>query len=465
MTSVAIYVRISVDRDGRSESPERQEAACRELAARSGWTVARVYSDRDLSAYSTKVVRPEFEEMLRALKAGEIDGVVARAVDRLCRNRRDWWRLLELVEQGRELALVNEPFDTSTPMGRLVADLMASIARLESETISARVRSFTDAAARKGRPHSVGGRAWGYSAAWELLDDEAAEVRRVAERILGGESLGSITRDLNARGVRTGRDSEWTSANLGRAMRSPHLAGLRRHHEDLHVGEWEPVLDRETWERVRATLGRNKHRGGGGRRYLLTGVARCGKCGHGLSTLRTGKGVRRYACHPSSGRGGGDRTRVGGGCGRLGIIAEPLDALVSEGVLAALSGPGLARMLAAQKAGSTSTSERELAEAKVRLDELAADYADGRISRSEWMVARGTVADRVERVTRSLEADRSRPVIRALAGVDFESWWTAATDEERRQIITAVVSSVNVAPALRGGAGFDPRRVTVEWKA
>jgi site-specific DNA recombinase len=454
MTSVAVYVRISVDRDGRSESPERQEAACRELAERRGWTVARVYSDRDLSAYSPKVVRPEFEEMVRALKAGEIDGVVARAVDRLCRNRRDWWRLLELVEQGRELALVNEPFDTSTPMGRLIADLMASIARLESETISSRVRSFTDAAARKGRPHSVGGRAWGYSAAWELLEDEAAEIRSVAGRILAGQSLGSLTRDLNARGVRTGRGAEWTSANLGRAMRSPHLAGLRRHHDDLFVGEWEPVLDRETWERVRATLGRNKHRGGGSRRYLLTGLARCGKCGHGLSTLRTGKGIRRYACHPSA-----------GGCGRLGIIAEPLDALISEGVVAALSGPGLARMLSAQKAGSAPTAERDLAEAKVRLEELAADFGAARISRSEWMAARGAISDTVERITRSLEADRSRPVIRALAGVDFESWWTEATDEERRQVIGAVISSVNVSPPLRGGAGFDRERVTVEWKA
>ena len=453
MTTVGIYVRLSQDRDGKAASPQRQEADCRRLAKAKGWKVARVYSDRDLSGFSG-VRRPEFEAMLADLRAGHLEGVVAWKLDRLARNRRDYTRLLDLVGDGTVFALVEDPVDTSTPLGGVVLDLLAGMARLESENISTRVRSALGAAAREGRPHSVGGRAWGYSTSWEVVEEDAATIRDVAARILAGQSLGSITRALNAKGALTARGKGWTSANLGRAIRSPHLAGLRRHHDELHPGTWTPILDRETWERVRGTLDRNKHRGGGARRHMLTGIARCGRCGHALSTMTTGKRVRRYACHPSS-----------GGCGRLGIIAEHLDAHVAEGVIAALSGPGLTRMLARKPQRSTVDVEGRLTEAQGRLDELAVDYADGRISRREWMTARDRLAARAAELSKELKVDLATPVLASLAGQDLASWWEGATVEERREVVLAVVSSVAVAPPRRGGPGFDSGRVELEWAA
>jgi site-specific DNA recombinase len=453
MTTVGIYVRLSQDRDGKAASPQRQEADCRRLAEAKGWTVARVYSDRDLSGFSG-VKRPEFEAMLADLRSGHLTGVVAWKLDRLARNRRDYSRLLDLVGEGSVFALVEDPVDTSTPLGGVVLDLLAGMARLESENISTRVRSALGAAAREGRPHSVGGRAWGYSTSWEVIDEEAATIRDVATRILAGQSLRSIARMLDAAGVLTARGNGWTSANLGRAIRSAHLAGLRRHHDELHPGTWTPILDRATWDRVRGTLDRNKYRGGGARRHMLTGIARCGRCGHGLSTMTTGKRIRRYACHPSS-----------GGCGRLGIIAEPLDAHVAEGVIAALSGPGLARMLARKPDRATADVDAHLLEAQVRLDELAVDFADGRISRREWMTARDHLATRVAQLSDELKVDLATPVLASLTGRDLTSWWKSATVEERREVVLAVVSSVEVSSPLRGGAGFDRDRVNVQWAA
>lgn len=453
MVTVGIYVRLSQDRDGTAASPKRQEADCRRLAKTKGWTVGRVYSDRDLSGFSG-VRRPEFEAMLDDLRRGRIQGVVAWKLDRLARNRRDYARLLDLVGDGTEFALVEDPVDTSTPLGGVVLDLLAGMARLESENISTRVRSALAASAREGRPHPVGGRAWGYSTSWEVVEEDAETIREVARRILAGHSLGSISRSLNANGVLTARGKPWTSANLGRSIRSAHLAGLRRHHDELHPGTWTPILDRETWDRVRGTLDRNKHRGGGGRRHLLTGIARCGRCGRGLSTMTTGKRVRRYACHPSS-----------GGCGRLGIIAEPLEAHVAEGVIAALSGPSLKRMLSRKPKRATTEVEAQLSEAQQRADELAEDYADARISRREWLTARDRLADRIAKLSEELNVDLSTPVLASLAGHDLSSWWEAASVEERREVILAVVSSVTVAPPRRGGPGFDAGRVEFEWAA
>jgi len=452
-TAAGIYVRISQDRDGTAESPERQEKACRRLIEAKGWTVHRVYSDRDLSGFSG-VNRPEYEAMLSDARSGVIGAIVAWKVDRLVRNRPDYFRLSELVEGGTLLALESDPVDTSTPLGQVVLDLLASMARMESETISLRVRSAFEESARKGRPHSVGGRAWGYSDDWQVIPTEAEVIRGVARDIIDGESLGSITRRLNDDGHRTGRGAQWTAANLGKRIRSPHLAGLRSHHGELHAGTWEAVLDRETWEHVRAILDRNQHRGGGARRHLLTGVARCGLCGTGLISATSGKGVKRYACHPTS-----------SGCGKLGIVAAGLEEHVSGGVIAALSGPALGRMLSARASKPAAETEAKLAQAFAQLDDLATDHGEGLITRREWHLARDKVAANIARLTNALQVDLASPLLHEIAGTDLPSWWEAATVKERREVIGAVVSSVTVGPMRRGGAGFDPNRVTVEWAA
>ena len=67
--NAAIYVRISQDRSGAGLGVERQEAECRELADRLGWTVADMYCDNDISAYSGRR-RPDYESMLADVEAG-----------------------------------------------------------------------------------------------------------------------------------------------------------------------------------------------------------------------------------------------------------------------------------------------------------------------------------------------------------------------------------------------------------
>ena len=73
-TRAAIYTRISLDREGTSESPERQQADCEAVATRLGWEVVDRYVDRE-SAYSG-VRRPEYERLLRDLPSGRINGVI-----------------------------------------------------------------------------------------------------------------------------------------------------------------------------------------------------------------------------------------------------------------------------------------------------------------------------------------------------------------------------------------------------
>jgi DNA invertase Pin-like site-specific DNA recombinase len=71
--------------DGSKTSTERQVRECRAYAKGRGWSVARVFVDRDLSGF-TGVDRPEYEAMRSALSAGEADGVLAFKLDRLGRR-------------------------------------------------------------------------------------------------------------------------------------------------------------------------------------------------------------------------------------------------------------------------------------------------------------------------------------------------------------------------------------------
>src|SRR5215213_8004225 len=104
MRRVAIYVRISDDREGAGLGVARQEADCRQRAETAGWSVVDVYCDNDLSAYSGKP-RPEYRRMLRDLEDDRVDVVAVKA----------------------------GPVDLSTPAGRAVARTLGAWARYESE--------------------------------------------------------------------------------------------------------------------------------------------------------------------------------------------------------------------------------------------------------------------------------------------------------------------------------------------
>jgi DNA invertase Pin-like site-specific DNA recombinase len=98
--------------------------------------------------------RPELDRMLDQLRAGDV--VVVAKYDRLARSLHD---LLEIVrtirEAGAGFRSLAEDIDTTTPAGRLVFHVFASIAQFERERISERTKEGLAAARRRGR---AGGR-------------------------------------------------------------------------------------------------------------------------------------------------------------------------------------------------------------------------------------------------------------------------------------------------------------------
>lgn len=132
----ALYIRTSTaDQDGAAQTHALHRAA----EAR-GWTGTREFVD--LGHSGAKANRPALDELKRAAKTGEISEVMVFGLDRLGRSLRDLLVLLdELAAAGCAVISLRESIDLTTPTGRLLVHLIASLAEFERELIRDRVRS------------------------------------------------------------------------------------------------------------------------------------------------------------------------------------------------------------------------------------------------------------------------------------------------------------------------------------
>lgn len=453
-TKAAIYCRLSQDRSGESLGIDRQEQLCRKLAADKGWTVGAVYVDRDISAYSGKR-RPKYDQMLDDIKNGVRDAVLVVDQDRLTRTPRELESFIDLADgNGTALATVSGEVDLSTSDGRFRARIMGTVARQESEKKSERLKRQRDQAARLGQ-YQGGKRPYGYeSDGITVRKSEAKLIREAVRRVLAGESLRRIAIDWNDRGIPAAAGGRWVVTSLRSMLTGPRLAGLRVHQGAVVAdAAWPAILDRDTHERVRAVLG-DPRRAQHGRPavHLLAGILRCSKCGTTMHSSRRTDGSRRYMCPPAP-----------TGCGRSAVVAEPLEALVTDAVLHRLDTPQIRRAAAKPKRGEPDRDD--LAEIERDLDGLAADFGEGRIDRREWMAARTPLERRREDARRAIGSTSDEPILEPFRGsTDVRKLWAKAEIDRRRAVLRALIGDIVIGPGVPGRKAFDPHRVDIVWK-
>jgi DNA invertase Pin-like site-specific DNA recombinase len=450
----AIYTRLSMDRDGTKGGTDRQEKDCRALARREGLTVAQVYCDDDRSAYNGKP-RPAFEQMRRELD--RYDVLIYWKTDRLIRRQYEFWRLVEACDKASvRLVSVVDPIDTSTPIGKGVAGMLASVGEQESYNTSVRVARHHEEAALKGRAHGHR-RAYGYTPdGMKLVTAEARNLRSAAKRILAGESLTSICRDWNARGIKPTSAPAWRVTTFKTMMLRPRLAGLREYHGEVVAdAQWPAILTREQHEQLVATLDGPERRRGRPATHLLTGFVRCGRCG---ATLRasTGCGVRRWACR----RIPGDESH----CGRLVVTAEPVNDLVEAQLLARLDSPAVARALRKPAKTKQRATAAQVADLEAKLVQLGVDHDEGVIGRREWLERRSRLEARLNQARADLVHENGTSVLAEFDGVDVHARWQRLEIAGRRRVAAALIDRVVIHPAKSSVPKFDPDRVDVIWK-
>src|SRR6185503_7646948 len=147
MKRVAVYARVS---SNNGQNPEMQLQEVPQYCTRREMTIVREYVDSGISG--AKERRPALDQLLADCQRRAVDCVVVYRYDRFARSLR---QLVNALEEFRSLGIdfisLHEGVDTSTPNGRLVFGIFASIAEFERELIRDRVRSGLAAAKAKGK--------------------------------------------------------------------------------------------------------------------------------------------------------------------------------------------------------------------------------------------------------------------------------------------------------------------------
>ena len=223
----AIYARQSLNKKD-SLSIDGQIELCKKLA---GEDVV-VFKDKGFSGKNTK--RPAFMELMEAVEAGQVEKIYVYRLDRFSRSISDFSRIWELLEKnGTQFQSVTEQFDTSTPIGRAMLNIVMTFAQLERETTADRVKDNYihrfDLGAWPGGPAPYGfdlnkiTDALGKSASSLSINaDEADIVKRIFERYAeSGTSLRSIAKELMDDKIHGPKREAWDNVTLSRLLHSP----------------------------------------------------------------------------------------------------------------------------------------------------------------------------------------------------------------------------------------------------
>ncbi|MDQ1037689.1 site-specific DNA recombinase [Streptomyces sp. V3I8] len=469
---IAVYTRISRDDEGDGLGVARQREDCERLTDLRGWAVAKVYQDNDVSAYKRNVRRPEFELMLSDLADGLIDGVVSYDLDRLARQPKDLERLIDLYDERkrRVFATVTNDVNLGTADGRTMARVMVAFANKSSHDASRRIQRKHLELARQGK--SSGGPApYGWQKDGRTVDLVAAEHIRAAQQLLlAGVRIGTIRTDWQRRGLGHPREGVTRLPHhlVERMLTNPRLCGYRTYRGEVLladdgspvIGEWEPINTVEEWEAVCAVVAERKQKYPGhslARKYLLSGIARCGLC---HSKIR-GQVARRRNPNPGVAKFSYQCSVVNGGCGKVGRVGEAVDEFV------------ISLVLAEQRERAASATVEE-AEPWVNASELADVERD---------IAALTQAARTKEITVSTllqllpDLERQRDELKlergrfskarqqtASLGVDSLEDFLALPIERQQALILHSLSAVLIHPAGRGRRKFDPHLIEPVWR-
>ena len=481
----ALYGRESFDPKGTAEQVKAQLADMRGFVGGIGGTVGHEYPENNVSAfrrvrvslpdgtYGYRVVRPDWDAMMTALRRGEFNALCLPNIDRGMRDPRDLEDLIDLVEHyGVYVVGLTGSLDLTTDEGIGSARHEVAQRNQESRNISRRMTTGNRRAALAGKHHGGANRPFGWRKDRVTVNKrEAKHIRRELPRLLAGVSTRSIAIEWNERGIPTVTGAQWRAMTIQQIFTNPRLCGWRVYRGEVLrnsdgspvLGSWEPILTAEEHEAVvtalRAPDADTARRRGRGKttKRLLSPYVRCGKCSarmYGAVTVgvyENGETRFQYRCPPKG----------MGGCGGVARSGQPVDDYVTELVLTEQS------RIAVRKLTELPPWDREadLQATIAQIKEATENYKARKISGGRYF----PLLQDLENEERKLKADKrryeARRQSRIEAAADLRVEWNRPgfTLEQKQAAIARSIAAVVIHSAPRQGAKFHPDQITIVW--
>jgi site-specific DNA recombinase len=304
---VAIYTRRSTGEENQPFTIEVQESKLADyVASQDGWTIVARHTD---DASGATIDRRGLGQALTAASAGQCDVLLVYRVDRFSRRIRDLVRLLEALDaSGVVFRSATEPFDTSTPVGRMLVHMLGVFAEFERDVIIDRIIDGMEKKASTGQ-WTLGIPPYGYTVDpttrhLRQVLEEAAVVREIfglytARRI----GTRAIANELTQRGYRRRSGRPWSAKTVTDIPRNPSYLGTVAFRDVRAEDAHRPIIDRQTFAAAGTLLaerGANPATAAGVTSdYHLTGKIICPQCGKQyVGTTATGRSrtYRYYTC-------------------------------------------------------------------------------------------------------------------------------------------------------------------------
>lgn len=458
-----VYARISNDKTGAGLGVERQSEDCAKLAQSLGVEVVQVFTDNDISAYSKKK-RPGYLAMLEAIDKNQIDVVLAWHPDRLHRQIKEMEDYIDKVEP-RSVAthfVTAGSWNLETSSGRMVARMLGVIDRAESEHKAERIVRAHQQAAERGI-YRGGRRPFGYEKDGVSLNHPEADlIRKAYQQVLDSVSMSAIARQWTASGYLPVQSKEWAGNTVQRILLRERNYGASIYRlKVVKENAWPAIIDYETWARVRAIVTNPaRHTGASNTqgKYLLSGIARCGKCQEaGLDTkmrsTRCGGAAREnwtvYQC------------AISAHCNRS---QAPVDELVESVAVEWMKLRGSRGLIAPNIIADTGDHRIESLALTQKIEDAVQLWNEGVLTTEQFRRTSASLKERLAAIEPQPDKIRSQALIDLVGADDIDARWASYSWSQKRDVISDIMTVI-IMPQPRGTARkFRPDLIRINWR-
>lgn len=488
----AIYVRVSTSMQvEEGYSLDAQLDRCKAYAVSQDWEVVETYIEEGESAKDLD--RTEMKRMISDAEQGLFDVLLVYRLDRLTRSVRDLHTLLRMFDKNNiKFRSATEVYDTTSAMGRLFINIVASLAEWERENLGERVRFGMETLVKGGKWHG-GTVPEGYR--WDgetmhIVPEEARVIRELRRVYMAGNGFGSTATYLNSRGMLRKTGAPWSQFGVEYILSNPFYAGKMKYGTKKKDGTYASKKKEQsvdviwsdtefptifTWEEYQEHSERMRRRQFYGTskkyEYWFTGVLRCSRCGYAMLGRMRKKAKGVYTIYQCS-----NRTRSMG-CDMPLLrqnVAEKLILSYVKGIKLGFDEVSAAAENIQEKSDNIDDQLKDL---QKKLNALLERRKKWQYMLVEDLITESDFRDRkreddeMERLLREqieeLKAmNAGYNVQTASLLTDFSDMWEEADDAEKKELMHAVFESIYVDCDVQTGTGVSgkgrslPFRVT-----